>query len=401
MIRFIHCADLHFDRPFEGISAIDEEQGQFYQYNKQTLINIIDVAITETVDFVLFAGDTFHQNRPTLKTQRLFFEQMKRLEQAGIKSYLAFGNHDFYDATRYWFDFPENVHLFTTEDVETVVFSKEEERCAISAFSYTNQWIESKKVNDYPVRSTTDFHLAMYHGEMGSTRYAPFQLSEMQKKGYDYWALGHIHVPMVLQEAPPIIYAGTPMGHSKKEDQVKGIVLVTLQKGQNATYRFCDVAAIKWQKITYSFADIQDKKLALAQLQQPLSEQTPTLYQLQLTDTEQLPQNWLEEQEKKEVIAYINRHAKTTQQWIYAIADKGESDDVRFTFSVDAKQIQTAIEAVSDPEVFEQLIEDLRKQTQTSRLVSSDSFRMEVLETVYTKVKAEFSLKEGESSCES
>ncbi len=395
MIRFIHCADLHFDRPFEGISAIDEEQAQFYQYNEQTLKNIVDVAIDEAVDFVLFAGDTFHQNRPTLKTQRLFFEQMERLKNVQIQVYLAFGNHDFYDATRYWFDFPENVHLFTTEQIQTMIFKKDAEHCHISAFSYTNQWIDTKKVREYPNRGTEDYHIAMYHGEMGSTRYAQFQLGELQNKGYDYWALGHIHVPMILQEQPPIIYAGTPMGHSQKEDQIQGVVLVTLQKGQIAQYRFCEVAAAQWQKKQYSFAAIQDKKSALDLLYQPVEQEKPTLYQVQLIDTNQLPKNWLEEQEKAEVIAYLNRHAKKTQQWIYAIKVL-EEDEVTFAFDVDTSQIQTAIEQVSKPEVFETLIEDLRKQTKTSRLVSSDSFRMDVLTEVYRKVAAEFQLKEGE-----
>lgn len=396
MIRFIHCADLHFDRPFEGVAAIQEDY-EFSQYNQQTLAHIVDLAIAKEVDFVLFAGDTFHQNRPTLKTQRLFFEEMNRLAQVDIAVYLAFGNHDFYDPTRYWFEFPENVHLYTNETVETLIYQNAAaETCAISAFSYTTQWIDTKKVAEYPLRAQTDYHIAMYHGEMGSTRYAPFQLSEMQKKGYDYWALGHIHVPMVLQAQPPILYAGTPMGHSQKEDQVKGVVCVTLAKGQPASYQFHEVAQARWAKQVYSLADIRDKKTALQMLRQPFETTQPTFYQLIVRDTQEMPAQWLDEHEKEEVIAYLNRHATQTQQWIYALNLVDTKADARFTFPIAKDQIIASLEQIANPEAFEAIIEDLRKQPQTSRLVSSDSFRMTVLEQVYAQLAMEFSLKEGE-----
>jgi len=65
MLSFIHCADLHFDRPFEGLHSVASKTKELSRENGQVLANIVKLAIEEKVDFLLFAGYTFHQNQPT------------------------------------------------------------------------------------------------------------------------------------------------------------------------------------------------------------------------------------------------------------------------------------------------------------------------------------------------
>ena len=67
-MKFLHAADLHLDRSFEGLTSVPEHfQERLITANQKMLKNIVDTAITQAVDFVLLVGDTFHQNRPTLK----------------------------------------------------------------------------------------------------------------------------------------------------------------------------------------------------------------------------------------------------------------------------------------------------------------------------------------------
>ncbi|MCC9082600.1 hypothetical protein LOS20_15825 [Enterococcus faecium] len=80
------------------------------------------------------------------------------------------------------------------------------------------------KVAEFPLRHSVDYHIGLYHGEIGSNQqgnYAPFQPSKMQEKGYDYWALGHIHVPMSLNEKETMNYPGAPQGHTQKSRQLE------------------------------------------------------------------------------------------------------------------------------------------------------------------------------------
>jgi DNA repair protein SbcD/Mre11 len=92
-LRIAHLADTHLGyRAFhlatpEGRNArmVDIELG---------LERAISDILARGVDLVLHAGDVFHHNRPAWSTLRVFVEQMRRLEAAGIPTVLIAGNHD-------------------------------------------------------------------------------------------------------------------------------------------------------------------------------------------------------------------------------------------------------------------------------------------------------------------
>ncbi len=121
--------------------------------------------------------------------------------EAQIPVYMIFGNHDYYDPQRYWFAFPENVILFSSEEVQTVQgTTKNGETYAISGFSYQHPWITENKVTEFPARAAVDYHIGLYHGDQAGERYAPFSISEMKQKAMII-SLGHIHVPKTLRAA--------------------------------------------------------------------------------------------------------------------------------------------------------------------------------------------------------
>lgn len=285
-MKFLHGADLHLDRSFEGLTQVpDSFQKYLSEANQSMLKNLVDCAIHEKVDFVLLVGDTFHQNRPTLKTQRHFFQEMGRLQAENIPVFMNFGNHDFFEAQRYWFQFPENLYLFKEETVTTKTFTtRAGTKVAISSFSYQHSHIAENKMTEFPRKQGADFQIGMYHG--GQAPYAPFVLSELLEKGYDYWALGHIHQPQILAEDPAIIYPGTPLGHTQKEDQLAGIYLVEGEK--KLMSRAVAIAPVVWQKKTLSLGALRRTDQLFALLQRELTVTQPTLLQLTLTDTSHL-----------------------------------------------------------------------------------------------------------------
>ena len=63
-MKFLHAADLHLDRSFEGLTSVPEHfQERLITANQKMLKNIVDTAITQAVDFVLLQslGFTFPQ----------------------------------------------------------------------------------------------------------------------------------------------------------------------------------------------------------------------------------------------------------------------------------------------------------------------------------------------------
>ena len=57
--------------------------------------------------------------------------------------------------------------------------------------------------------------------------YAPCRSSDLEGKGIDYWALGHIHKGGVVSQEPMAVYPGTPQGRNVKESGPKGAYLVS------------------------------------------------------------------------------------------------------------------------------------------------------------------------------
>lgn len=402
MLRFIHCADLHLDRSFEGLYLMNESVDELLEINEKVLESIVSVAIKEAVDFVLLVGDTFHQNRPSLKTQHQFFTQMSRLEVADIPVYLSFGNHDYYEEARYWFDFPQNVHLFTEETVQTITGeTKQGVSYCISGFSYQKPWLDESKVAQFPRRQGT-YHIGMYHGDQQGEHYAPFVVQEMKQKGYDYWALGHIHVATTLSTQPPIIYPGTPQGHTQKEKETPGILLVTLTQGE-ATWEAIPVHQLSWQEITLSLAGVSNQRMALEKIQNLFTVSKKALIRLVLSETADLPKNWLNAKEKKELIAYLNHELQLHgfAQRIYQMEEIQVVFEQQVQLNASLALKRALFQQYQDADVFREVMAELLQHPIASKVMKMEAFQQGVFEGASKEIEQEYVWKGSDNETDS
>lgn len=380
-MKFLHAADLHLDRSFEGLTQIPAHfQEQLMNANQNMLKTIVDTAIAQAVDFILLVGDTFHQNRPTLKTQRYFFQEMARLAEANIPVFMNFGNHDFYQADRYWFAFPENIQLFTEEQVTTKkLTTKSGEKVAISSFSYQHPTIEKNLVEQFPHKEAVDFQIGMYHG--GQMPYAPFQLSELMTKGYDYWALGHIHVPQILAEKPYVVYPGTPQGHTQKETQLAGVTVIESRGNQLLRQTF-PVESIRWEKRTLSLKHMRQPR-ELFPLIRHFSVELPTLLHLEFSELEQLGEELSYQVASGELLEALQEEAPANICiWKLSLA---ESSMERPYLAVDQHLVEQLVSTYQDLEIFQELFSELDQNPQLHRLLVQD-FSTEIVRKVKEKM---------------
>lgn len=389
-MRFIHAADLHIDRNFEGLAGIGGDlAADLMQLNEQVLTNIVEVTLQAQADFLILAGDTFHQQRPSLRTQHHFMEAMTRLGEAGVPVYLCFGNHDHFDQKRYWFDFPENVHYFPDEQVRTFTSQTAAgETYAVSGFSYTAPVLTAGKVADFPGRAAVDLHVGVYHGDRQSPRFAPFSVEELRQKGYDYWALGHIHVPEVLSQTPWIVYPGTPQGHSRKETQVTGVTLVEAQRGQ-IQLRDIPVAALAWQSETLSLAGVADTKAALHLLQRWLSRPTdePVMLSLRLTETGQLGEDFHDGIASGELLQFLNQGAGTT--WLTKLTTTSQVAG-QTTLAVSGELMAQLRREFSTPEILADIWQEATGEAQLRALLQDPDFQEQALAEMDQLIQADF-----------
>ena len=253
-VTFLHCADLHLDRPFTGANQLPTSILDFVRESAyRSLRAIVDLAIQKQVDFVLFAGDLFDSSYRSIKTQVVLLQELKRLDKAGIHSYLSHGNHDALDGEWATLTWPKSSYFFQ-EEVEAIPYKREGEVLAwIHGFSYPTRHVNEKRVNDYQRADERSFQIGMLHGNLeGQTdhsAYAPFTLSELIEKNFDYWALGHIHQRAELQDNPPIVYPGNIQGAHSKERGEKGCYFVKLSEAGSLT-EFHQTSDVTWHRLS-------------------------------------------------------------------------------------------------------------------------------------------------------
>src|SRR4030042_2945510 len=94
MLTILHFADAHIDMANYGrhdpISGLPQRVQDFLK----SLDTIVNTAIAEKVDLVLFAGDAYKDRNPAPTFQREWGQRVMRLSRAGIPTLLLVGNHD-------------------------------------------------------------------------------------------------------------------------------------------------------------------------------------------------------------------------------------------------------------------------------------------------------------------
>lgn len=409
-MKVLHTADLHLDRSFEGLKKIPEIIAEkLQQANQHTVSAIVDIAIKEQVDIVIFAGDTFHQSRTSIRTQAYFIDEMKRLALADIPVIMNFGNHDYFAAERYWFEFPENIFLFQSEQVETHYFmTKNQEKVAVSSFSYEHPWINENKLADFPLKdATVDMHIGIYHGDTTvneQQNYAPFSLSDMKAKGYDYWALGHIHQPQVVSANPLIVYPGTPQGHTKKERTVQGVALVSVEAG-HATVRFEPVADIVWQRADYLLAEATNLQDALAFLTSALLAEVKVwnqliLKEITLTKTSHLGEEFKRSYESGELLHYLQEmllRKSNHALFLFQVTISVDDVDKKVWIDADPELLRQLEKNYLQPEIFSNTLQELTQNPLFSSVIQVDKeWRQRSIDQADQKIDEDFVIQEGQ-----
>ncbi|MEW8970029.1 MAG: DNA repair exonuclease [Mesobacillus sp.] len=258
-VKFIHTADLHLDSPMVGLRHLPK--AIFHRLQESTftaLKNITNTAIEHEVDFVVMAGDLFDGEDRSIRAQAVLRNEMEKLAAKGIKVYAIHGNHDHLGVKSVALNYPDNVHFFS-DQVEKVDFRKADGTLVhLYGFSYPERHVMERWIERYQKIDGADFHVGLLHGHFEGVsdhgKYAPFRLSDLIEKDYDYWALGHIHKKELLSQQPYVVYPGNPQGRNRKEIGEKGAYIVHLtEAGSEAS--FFETADVIWDE---TVIDAQD-----------------------------------------------------------------------------------------------------------------------------------------------
>ena len=251
-MRFIHASDLHIDSPLRGLDRYDGAPVErLRSATRSALERLVDKALAERVDFLLLAGDIYDRDWQDFHTGLFFRGQMVRLERAGIRCFIVQGNHDAQGVISRQLTLPSNVTVFSSRAAQTVKL--DDLSVAIHGRSFPEREVNEDLVPSYPPPVSGYFNIGLLHtsltGRAGHDTYAPTDLPTLVAKGYDYWALGHVHAREVLNERPRIVFCGNLQGRHAKETGVKGCELVTVEAGRIEA-EFIALDVVRWSQLS-------------------------------------------------------------------------------------------------------------------------------------------------------
>jgi exonuclease SbcD len=267
-MKILHFADLHLG--VESYGRLDPATGLSSRLLDflNVLDQVVDYAINNKIDLVLFCGDAYRSREPTQTQQREFAKRINRLATSGIPVFLLIGNHDLPNAVGR----ATSTEIFDTLAVKNVYVSNRPQLYSIPTASGTVQivslpWLrrsallareETKnltfeQINQRLQQALTKViddkaqelnpklpailaaHVWVSGARVGSESSMTIGqehvllLSNVAHPAFDYIALGHIHKHQVLKQNPSVVYAGSleRLDFSEEEDD-KGFYLVEI-----------------------------------------------------------------------------------------------------------------------------------------------------------------------------
>ncbi len=299
-MKILHFADLHLG--VESYGRLDPATGLSSRLLDflNALDQVVDYALENRVDLVLFCGDAYKSREPTQTQQREFAKRISRLSTSGIPIFLLIGNHDLPNAigratTTEIFDTLaiKNVYVSNRPQIyriptnsgtvqivslpwlrRSALLTKEETKNL--TFDQINQRLQQALTNviaakaqelDRGLPAILAAHVWVSGAQVGSERSMTIGqehallLSNVAHPAFDYIALGHIHKHQVLSYNPPVVYPGSleRLDFSEEEDD-KGFYLVEIEPDRETGKRLAARGEPRQRRVSFDFHQVTGRR---------------------------------------------------------------------------------------------------------------------------------------------
>ncbi len=264
--RFLHVADVHLDSPMRGLTRYEGlPVAEIRGATRAAFTNMVEAALAESVDFVVIAGDLFDGDWRDMSTGLHFAAAIGRLTQRGIPVFILAGNHDADSRLTSQLPLPKEVRRFGARKAES--FTLPELGVVLHGRSFATPEVREDMTPGYPAAVAGLFNIGVLHtslaGYAAHETYAPCAPATLAAKGYDYWALGHVHEHQVVQAAPHIVFPGNLQGRHIRETGAKGAVLVEVEDGVVRQLRHLPLDVLRWCRVELPCDTLADEDALL------------------------------------------------------------------------------------------------------------------------------------------
>lgn len=269
-MKLLHTADWHLGAPMLGHGeelreALEAVPGQIFEIVKE-----------ESCDLVLLSGDLF-DGAYTPHTYQNLYDVLKAM---AVPVFVAPGNHDFCSTDSPWLRelWPENVHIFKTQSIESVALPHLDLRVYGAGFTAMDC---PALLEDFRAQQQEAYAVGVFHGDptQVTSPYDPITKIQVENCNLDYLALGHIHQSGSFTAGKTLCaWPGCPMGKGYDEQGEKGVYLVELGSSVSLRFRPLD---------TPKFYDLQAEPAALGSVLPPVGNHN--YYRVTLTGSCEAP----------------------------------------------------------------------------------------------------------------
>lgn len=229
-MKLVLFSDLHLDAPFAWLGADLAAARARRQALRDTLANVVRLALDSGADALLCGGDLYEQARFSRDTRAFLERTFAELDPLPV--YLAPGNHDWYGPESLYRQarWSPNVHVFAEDRLTPVTLLDGLTLWGLAhrAPAFTAGPLERFRVDRGGV------HLALFHGSLrgpvagrdgGPEPHAPFDEAQIERAGLHHAFIGHYHRP---RDADRFTYPGNPDFLAFGDHPKRGAIVATV-----------------------------------------------------------------------------------------------------------------------------------------------------------------------------
>ncbi len=257
-MRFVHVADVHLDTSFAGRS--EAVRRRLREASREAFRRAVDLAIREDVNAFLIAGDLFDGERLSFRSERFLLDQLERLGDHGVTVVYATGNHDPGSPVSgpRPLPWPACVRLAADSTPRRFLVHDRSGTAVgyVTAAGHATERESSDLSRGFPRPAGELPEVGLLHTQVHASLgsedhhpYAPSELTYLERAGFDYWALGHVHVRQTISDDPPICYSGSLQGRTHAERGERGALLVDLSQRDAPLVAFRELAPVRWETL--------------------------------------------------------------------------------------------------------------------------------------------------------
>ena len=257
-MKLVHAADLHIDSPLTGLDRYEGAPvARIRGATRRALENLVALCLEEEAALLLVAGDVYDGDWRDYGTGLFFAAQMSRLREASVRVALVLGNHDAQSQITRALRLPDNVFTFDAAAPSTRVL--DDLGIAVHGQSFATRAVTADLAAAYPDPVRGALNLGLLHtaadGRPGHETYAPTTPTILARKGYDYWALGHVHAREVLRADPWIVFPGNLQGRHVRETGSKGATVIEIAGHHIARVEHRALDVVRWCDVRADLSD--------------------------------------------------------------------------------------------------------------------------------------------------